>query len=284
MNSLYLLLGAATVGGGFLSGNRFFSTAASAEGVFHDVEIDFAHELADGEMKELKVGPKDEDKVLISRIRGQIYAVGNYCSHFGAPLSTGLLFDDKVLCPWHLAAFSVTTGALEHAPGLDGLPTFKVVEKDGKHFVQIPEVLPRTEQAPLAKRDPSNPTRYVIIGGGPAGQQCAETLRQSDFTGEVVVITAEGVSAYDRTLLTKVLGSGDASKFQLRSADYLQKADIDFKLATKVESVDTKTKTLKLSDGSTLTYDKLCIATGGTPFLPPIPGISLGNVEVLRTA
>jgi nitrite reductase/ring-hydroxylating ferredoxin subunit len=35
-------------------------------------------------MKELKVGPKDEDKVLISRVNGKIHAVGNYCSHFGS--------------------------------------------------------------------------------------------------------------------------------------------------------------------------------------------------------
>jgi NAD(P)H-nitrite reductase large subunit len=57
---------------------------------------------------------------------------------------------------------------------------------------------------------------------------------------------------YDRTLLTKVLPTGDASKFKLRSEDYLKNADIDFKLSTKVESVDTKNKTLLLSDGSTL--------------------------------
>lgn len=75
-------------------------------------------------MKELKVGPKDDDKVLISRIKGKLHAVGNYCSHFGAPLGTGLLFDDKVLCPWHAAAFNVVTGALENAPGIDGLPVF----------------------------------------------------------------------------------------------------------------------------------------------------------------
>jgi nitrite reductase/ring-hydroxylating ferredoxin subunit len=81
-------------------------------------------------MKELKVGPKDDDKVLISRYQGKLHAVGNYCSHFGAPMSTGLMFDDKVLCPWHAAAFSVVTGAVENAPGMDGLPLFDVSEKD----------------------------------------------------------------------------------------------------------------------------------------------------------
>jgi len=233
----------------------FNSTLTQAEGNQSDtldIEIDFANDLKDGEMKELKVGPKDEDKVLISRYQGKIHAVGNYCSHFGAPMSTGLMFDDKVLCPWHAAAFSVVTGAVENAPGMDGLPKFDVTEKDGKFFVTVPITLPRKISQKLAKRDPNDKRRYVIIGGGPAGLNCAEALRQSDFTGEIVVISAEDMVTYDRTLLTKVLPTGDASKFKLRSEDYLKNADIDFKLSTRVESVDTKNKTLLLSDGSTL--------------------------------
>jgi nitrite reductase/ring-hydroxylating ferredoxin subunit len=142
-----------------------------------EVEIDFAADLKDGEMKELKVGPKDDDKVLISRVNGKLHAVGNYCTHFGAPLATGLLFDDKVLCPWHAASFSVVTGALEGAPGLDGLPKFAITEIDGKAVVTVPVPLPRSESQPLAKRDLADKRRYVIVGGGPAGLNCAETLR-----------------------------------------------------------------------------------------------------------
>lgn len=51
----------------------------------------------------------------------------------------GVLFDDKVLCPWHAAGFSVTTGALELAPGRDGVPKYNITEKDGKHFVTVPK-------------------------------------------------------------------------------------------------------------------------------------------------
>ena len=135
------MLGSAVI----MMGGYMKQKTSQAEGSKIDVEIDFAHELKDGEMKELKVGPKDEDKVLISRVNGKIHAVGNYCSHFGAPMSTGLLFDDKVICPWHAAAFSVVTGALENAPGKDGLPKFDVTQKDDKYFVTIPLPLPRSE-------------------------------------------------------------------------------------------------------------------------------------------
>jgi nitrite reductase/ring-hydroxylating ferredoxin subunit len=75
-------------------------------------------------MRALKIGPKDEDKILIAKYQGKIHALGNACPHFGAPMHTGLLVDDKLLCPWHTAAFSVVTGALEGAPSLDGLPVF----------------------------------------------------------------------------------------------------------------------------------------------------------------
>ena len=112
--------------------------------------------------------------------------------------------------------------------------------------------LPRKTSQKLAKRDLSDKRRYVIIGGGPAGLNCAESLRQSDFTGEIIVISAEDMVTYDRTLLSKVLATGDASKFKLRSEDFLKNADIDFRLSTRVESVDAKNKTIKLSDGSTL--------------------------------
>ena len=57
-------------------------------------------------------------------------------------MSTGLLFDDKVKCPWHSAGFNIITGALDSGPSVDGLPTFEVYEKDGKHFVKVPEKLP----------------------------------------------------------------------------------------------------------------------------------------------
>ena len=234
-------------------------------------------------MKELKVGPKDDDKVLISRVQGKLYAVGNYCSHFGAPLSTGLMFDDKVLCPWHAAAFSVKTGAVENAPGMDSLPKFDISEKEGKHFVTVPMPLPRKHTQQLAKRDPNDKRRYVIIGGGPAGVNCAEALRQSNYTGEISVISAEDMVAYDRTLLTKVLGNGDASKFKLRNEEFLKNADIDYILSTRAESVDTNAKTVKLSNGETIHYDKLCVATGSSPFKPRVNGMDFKNVFVLRS-
>ena len=131
-------------------------------------------------------------------------------------MNTGLLFDDKVVCPWHTAGFSVVTGAHESGPSLDGLPKFEVFEKEGKFFVRVPETLPRTQTQEMSKRDPANKKRFVIIGGGTAGLTCAETLRQSNYTGEITVISAETLLPYDRTLLSKVIATGDANKLLIR--------------------------------------------------------------------
>lgn len=120
---------AGIAGVGFTTKRYFsnsFSTVAQAESGKKEFEIDFADSLKEGEMKGLKVGPKDEDKVLVVRYQGKLYCVGNSCPHFGAPLDTGVLFDDKVLCPWHGASFNITTGALESAPSLEGLPKYEI--------------------------------------------------------------------------------------------------------------------------------------------------------------
>lgn len=92
------------------------------------VQIEFPDNIGEGEMREVKVGEGEKDKVLVSRYKGELYAVGAFCSHFGAPLVQGVLFDDKVLCPYHAAGFSVVTGAVDSAPGLDGVPRYEIVK------------------------------------------------------------------------------------------------------------------------------------------------------------
>jgi NADH dehydrogenase FAD-containing subunit len=95
--------------------------------------------------------------------------------------------------------------------------------------VKVPEdgIKQQKQTMPLAKRDPKDKRNYVIIGGGAAGLNCAETLRQSGFTGKITLVSAEKKLPYDRTLLTKTLPFGDATKFVLRDQAFLDGADID---------------------------------------------------------
>ena len=100
--------------------------------------------------------------------------------------------------------------------------------------------LPKSIPQPLSKRDPENKNNYVIIGGGAAGLNAAETLRQSGFTGQITLICREEVIPYDRTLITKALTVGDSSKWALRPEEYLKAADIEYKLKASAFSIDTK--------------------------------------------
>lgn len=136
---------------------------------------------------------------------------------------------------------------------------------------------------PLAKRDPNDKRNFVIIGGGPAGLNCAETLRQSGYTGKITLLANEKVLPYDRTLLSKALPTGDASKFTLRSAEFMKEADIDV-VNDGCYSIHTDKKKITLNRGQPIAYDKLLIATGGEPRKMTIPGMNGKNVFVLRSA
>jgi len=248
-----------------------------------EIEITFADSLGEGEMQVLPVGSGNDEKVLVARYQGKIYSTGNFCSHFGVPLGGGVLFDDKVLCPAHAAGFSIITGQPERAPGLDGIPSFPVVERNGKHYVQLPEGgLPKKASMPLTKRDPENNQHFVIVGGGAAGLNCAETLRQSGFTGKVTMISGEEMIPYDRTLLSKALTVGDAAKWSLRPESFLNDADIEYKLKSRVERVNTQDKHVVLASGESISYDKLLVATGGVANRPRCEGADLDNIHVLR--
>ena len=87
---------------------------------------------------------------------------------------------------------------------------------------------------PLTKRDSSNPKHFVIIGGGPAGLNCAETLRQSGFSGRITVVSKEDMVPYDRTLISKALPMINAREKCLRPAEFLTEADIDYVLSSTV--------------------------------------------------
>jgi len=235
-------------------------------------------------MRELIVGAGEEDKVLVARHKGVLRCVGNYCPHFNLPLSKSFMADDKVVCPFHNAAFSILTGEPEQAPALDGLPVFEVLEKEGKFYVKVPTILPKKQPMPMAKWDPNDQRRFVIIGGGAAGLSAAETLRQSDYNGEILILSQEGKAPYDWTLLTKNTMGVDTDKIQLWNKEFLETYGIDYKLNTLVKSINSSNKTVTLSDDSVISFDKLLIATGGHAIKPIIPGIALKNVLTLRNS
>lgn len=264
--------------------NRNYSNLHAQE-EYRQLFLTDANELDDGQMKEVKYGTKENESILVVKYKGKLYAMSNYCPHFGAPLHTGILVDNLLKCPWHGASFDITTGQKEVSPSLNDLPLYEIFENEKGYYVNIPIDLQNVKKSkvpPMSKRDPNDKRKFLIIGGGPAALSASESLRQSGYTGEIIMLSKDEYVPYDRTILSKFIPK-DMSKIQLRSPEFLKEYDIDIKNKANVVTLDNKNKKVILEDGSEYTYDKLLLATGATPAKPKITGIDKKHVFTLRT-
>nr|CAD7441001.1 unnamed protein product [Timema bartmani] len=249
--------------------------------------VELKEPLQENEMREvdLDCGSQEKKKVLLVKQKGVLSALGSKCTHFGAPLATGVLGEGIVRCPWHGACFNISTGDIEDFPGIDSLPCYHVDEV-GNNKLRIKasktDIMAETRIKTMASRNPKIDNTFVILGGGPAGASCAEVLRQEGFQGRIVLVCKEKQLPYDRTMLSKTLDSKIES-IQLRTQDFYDNHQIETLLGTEVTEVDFENKQVKLSTAVTLPYTKLVIATGCTPRKPNIEGLNLKNVSYLRT-
>mmetsp|Transcript_34973 Transcript_34973/g.31521 ORF Transcript_34973/g.31521 Transcript_34973/m.31521 type:complete len:472 (+) Transcript_34973:471-1886(+) len=166
----------------------------------------------------------------------------------------------------------------------DGIPTYKLWEKDGKIWVRVPKVIKGTGRKTMSmvKRDSSDSRRFVIVGGGAAALSAAETLRQSGYGGEIVLLTNEDALPYDRTILSKNIFGASINGLLSRSQSFLDEYEIKVQTGVNVNKVDPSSNTVCMEGKTPLKYDKLLIATGGSPRIPPIQGAQSNNVFVLR--
>lgn len=128
-------------------------------------------------------------------------------------------------------------------------------------------------------------TRTVVIGGGHAGAQVVASLRQEGYEGEVVLICEEPVPPYQRPPLSKTYLAGEQTleRTLLRPEKFYADKNIELRLGIRVDSIDPIAKTVTLSNGDTLDWTHLVIATGSHVRRLPLPGIDLPGVHYLRT-
>ena len=140
--------------------------------------------------------------------------------------------------------------------------------------------------APSGVESSSDPARIVIVGGGIAGQSLCERLRERDRDVDVTLVCAEPHLPYDRVHLSDLLSpdapSGPLGELQLRPEEWYEDNRIDVLVDTKVERIDLLGHELTLSNGETLGYDRLALAIGSQPLMPPLPGIDLDGVYAYR--
>ena len=232
--------------------------------------------LRDGEML---LGHAFGEPVLVARRGEELFAIGATCTHYGGPLAKGLMVDCTVRCPWHHARFDLRTGEAIAAPALNNVACYSIEERGDRFFV-TGKFDKKVEHKPK-----SSPTSVVIIGAGAAGGAAAEMLRREGYEGAVTLIGGDESLPYDRPNLSKDYLAGNAPEewIPLRPPEFYGEHKIDALTNTTVTSIDPKTKQVTLSDGRSLGYGALLLATGADPVHLKIPGAELPHVCYLRT-
>ena len=114
---------------------------------------------------------------------------------------------------------------------------------------------------------------YLIIGNGTAAVGCIEGIRSIDSESTVTVISAEEHHVYSRPLISYYLeGKTDLERMKYRPADFYEKNNVKL-IYGKAVKCDAKKQTVTLADKQKLHYDKLCLCTGSSPFVPPFEGL-----------
>ena len=125
----------------------------------------------------------------------------------------------------------------------------------------------------------------VIVGGGHGGSQIAASLRGDGYDGPLTLVTAERDVPYQRPPLSKAFLKDPAHDLlPLRPESFYAKNAIDLRLGAEATAIDRAASAVVLNDGSAIPYDRLALATGATPRLPPVDGVDLAGVYTLRHA
>jgi len=125
--------------------------------------------------------------------------------------------------------------------------------------------------------------KYVIIGGSAAGISAAESIRKSDRSCQLTIISEEGYPAYSRCLLSNfIAGDRNRDDMLFRPGDFYSRLDIE-PINAKAVGINPEQKKVKLANGEDIEYDKLLIATGSLSSVPQITGQDAEGVFNLRT-
>ena len=127
--------------------------------------------------------------------------------------------------------------------------------------------------------------KHVILGAGPAGVIAAETIRKHRPADDITIIGDEPEAPYSRMAIPYLLMENiqeDGTHLR-HGGDHFSRARITVRRELRATAVNTKAKSVTLSDGSSLNYDKLLVATGSSPGKPPIPGVESPGVETCWT-
>jgi nitrite reductase (NADH) large subunit len=127
--------------------------------------------------------------------------------------------------------------------------------------------------------------RVIVVGNGMVGHNFIDTLAKSEHSSqfEIITFSEEPRLAYDRVQLSKYFSGSTAEDLALTTESDYQDQGVIYTLNDKVVAIDEHKKTVTTASGQVEGYDKLVLATGSYPFVPPIPGKDQDHCLVYRT-
>ena len=126
--------------------------------------------------------------------------------------------------------------------------------------------------------------KIIVIGHGMVGHKFLESLADDGAPHlDVTVLCEEPRPAYDRVHLSEFFSGKSADDLSLVPAGFFERGNVLLKLNARASEIDRVAKTVTVSTGEVLSYDKLVLATGSYPFVPPVPGKERKDCFVYRT-
>ncbi len=123
----------------------------------------------------------------------------------------------------------------------------------------------------------------IVIGHGMVGHKFVESLAAAAPHLHITVLGEEPRPAYDRVHLSEFFAGKTAEDLSLVAPGFFERGNLTLKLNAKVVAIDRAARLVTLADGEVLIYDKLVLATGSSPFVPPVPGCERADCFVYRT-
>ena len=125
--------------------------------------------------------------------------------------------------------------------------------------------------------------RYIVVGASAAGISGAKTLRELDKDAEIILVSKDE-NVYSRCILHHYIsGHRDIEALDFTDRDFFEKYNIEWKKGLEVKSIDDREHVIVLSNGESLKYDKILLATGASAFIPPVENLrEAKNVVGLR--
>ncbi len=126
--------------------------------------------------------------------------------------------------------------------------------------------------------------KIVVVGHGMVGHKFLEALAETGLQDvDVTVLCEEPRPAYDRVHLSEYFSGKTAEDLSLVEPGFFERTGFTLRLAAKAVAIERRTNTVTTADGEQISYDKLVLASGSNPFVPPVAGRERPDIFVYRT-